>query len=331
MKICQVMGGDDDGGLETHFADLSNGLATLGDDVTAIAHERYRRSFRGNVSFVPLDLTRGRRNPLLRRRLRQLIDAASPDIVHAQASKAAALVAAVKPPTRLVATVHNIKRDLSPYRCFDAVIGVSAGVLDALEHPRKTVVYNGVSPPPTALTTAQLRRRFAIGEGRTVTLAIGRLVPAKGFVQLIKLWDESLGQLLIVGDGPQGTTLRALAKGKPVTLAGFQANARSFMPAAHLQVFASEREGFSYAMAEALLARLPIVSTPVPGASELLPAKYLAPPGRLKSAIRDCLGDPEATRERLRGVFEWAACNLTAERMTRRTRAVYLGLGKARE
>ncbi len=325
MKICQVMGGDDDGGLETHFADLSNALATLGDEVTAIGHERYRGSFRANVRFTPLDLTRSRRNPMLRRRLRQLIDAAAPDVVHAQASKAAALVAAIRPPARLVATVHNVKRDLSPYQCFDAVIGVSPGVLDALDHRCKTVVYNGVSPQPAALTAAELRRRFAIPEHGTLTLAIGRLVPAKSYARLIELWEQSLGHLLIVGDGPLRASLSALAADKPVTLAGFQADARAFMPAADLQVFASEREGFSYAMAEALVARLPIVSTPVPGAVDLLPERHLAPPERLKSAIRHCLADLPATRERMRGVFDWAASNLTVERMAQRTRDVYLG------
>ena len=41
VNICQIMGGDDDGGLETHFVDVVNGLAALGDSLTAIAHERY--------------------------------------------------------------------------------------------------------------------------------------------------------------------------------------------------------------------------------------------------------------------------------------------------
>lgn len=320
------MAGDDDGGLETHFVDLVNGLAALGEDLTAIAHERYAAGFERRVRFLPLALTRSRRNPLLRRRLRQLLAATGADVVHAQGGKAAALLAAIRPAGRLVGTVHNIKSDLSAYRDFDAVIGVSAGVLDGLRHPCKRVVYNGIQAPPAAIAANELRQRFAIPSGpseRTVTVAVGRLVPAKGYARLIELWDESLGHLLILGDGPQQAALNALAGGKPVTFAGFQADARSLMGAADLMVFASEREGFSYAMAEALRARLPIVSTPVPGAREVLPASHLAAPADLKRAIAHCLADLDAARQRMQDVFDWAGQALTTERMVRMTRDVY--------
>ena len=326
VNICQVMAGDDDGGLETHFVQLSNGLAALDDQVTAIAHQRYAAGFSADVRFVPLDLTRGRRNPLLRRRLRQLVDAAAPDVVHGQGGKAAALLAAVRPAAPLVGTIHNVKSDLSVYRAFDAVIGVSAGVLDGLNHPCQHVVYNGVQPPPPAIAADELRRRFAIPRQRTVTLATGRLVPAKAYPHLIDLWDESLGHLLIVGDGPQRATLNALTAGKPVTLPGFQADARALMGAADLMVFASEREGFSYAMAEALRARLPVVSTPVPGARDVLPPSHLAPLGDLKAAIAFCLADLDAARQRMQRTFDWAEQTLTVERMVQATRAVYQGL-----
>lgn len=317
------MAGDDDGGLETHFLELTNGLAGRGDQLTAIAHERYADGLRDEVRFKPLDLARGRRNPLLRRRLRQLVAAAAPDIVHGQGGKAAALLAATRPSGRWVGTVHNVKKDLSAYRAFHAVIGVSAGVLDRLDHPRKHVVYNGVQPPPAPLGADELRRRFAIPRQRPVTLATGRLVAAKGYPRLIDLWDDSLGHLVILGDGPQRAALTALAAGKPVALPGFQADVRALMGAADLMVFASQREGFSYALAEALRARLPVVSTPVPGAREVLPPSHLAAPAGLRAAIALCLADLDAARQRMQRTFDWAQQTLTVERMVGATRAVY--------
>ena len=317
------MAGDDDGGLETHFVDLTNGLAALGDDVTAIAHPRYGDGFGPAVHFLPLDLTRSRRNPLLRRRLRQLIDVERPRIVHAQGGKAADLLAAIAPPALSVGTIHNVKKDLSAYRRFDAVIGVSAGVLESFQHARKVVVYNGVQPPPEPLTPIELRRRFAIPPTRAVTLATGRLVPAKGYPRLIELWEDVFGQLLILGDGPLRADLQRMAKGKPISLPGHQADVRALMGAADLMVFASEREGFSYALAEALIAGLPVVSTPVPGAAELLPASHLATPERLRDAIAHCLADLDASRKRLRELFAWAAETLTVARMVSATREVY--------
>jgi glycosyltransferase involved in cell wall biosynthesis len=42
-------------------------------------------------------------------------------------------------------------------------------------------------------------------------LFVGRLSAEKGAEKLVRLWDRSLGRLLIVGDGPQGQMLRASA------------------------------------------------------------------------------------------------------------------------
>ena len=326
MNICLVMGGDETGGLETHFADLANGLATLAgpdEQVAAIAHERFAGAFDDAVRFVPLDLTRGRRNPLLKWRLGRLIRDLAPDVVHAHGGKAAHLLAAVRPKVRLVGTVHGLKKNLAAYRRFDAVIGVSAGVLASLHHPRKTVIHNGVAPAPSPSSAAELRRRFDIPSHRPVTLAVGRLAPVKGFTHLVRIWHEGLGQLLILGDGPERDKLQVLAAGKPVTLAGFQADARALMGGADLLAIASEREGFSYTMVEALRARLPVVSTPVPGALDFLPASHIAPPDELGVAIARCLRDPEGARERMRDTFDWAAEALTVERMARQTRDVY--------
>ena len=72
MRICQLMGGADDGGMETHFADLTNGLSTLGDTVSAIGHPRYQAGLDAEVRYLPLDLARWRRNPLLRRKKTRL-------------------------------------------------------------------------------------------------------------------------------------------------------------------------------------------------------------------------------------------------------------------
>ena len=178
MDVCLVVGGDETGGLETHFADLAGGLAALGERVAAIAHERFRPTLDDAVRFVPLDLSRGRRNPLLKRRLRRLVDDLAPNVVHAHGGKAAHLLAAVRCAAPLVGTVHGLKKNLAPYRRFDAVIGVSAGVVAALDHPRKTVIHNGVAPPPAPLSKAEARARFAIPPNQT--LYVGRRTPSAG-------------------------------------------------------------------------------------------------------------------------------------------------------
>jgi glycosyltransferase involved in cell wall biosynthesis len=173
------------------------------------------------------------------------------------------------------------------------------------------------------MSRQELRREFAFAADRPVTLAVGRLVPVKGYDRLIDLWDDGLGQLLIVGDGPLRATLERRAVGKPVAFAGFRNDARAMMAGADLMAFASEREGFSYALAEALLARLPVVSTRVPGAANVLPASHVVAASQLKTAIGACLADLAAAKMRMAGVFEWAAATLTVQQMVARTRQVY--------
>lgn len=323
MNVCLVLAGNEEGGLETHVVDLANGLARLGEDVTVVAHARYGPRFASTVRFSPLDLARSRRSPSLRRGLQSRIHDTAADVVHAHAGKAAALVAAADVGVPTVGTIHGMKKDLSAYRRFAAVIGVSPRVLTNLVHPNKTVIYNGVPGAPPAMTGAELRGRFGIAPSQPVVVAVGRLVPVKGYDRLIDLWDRSLGHLLIVGEGPERSRLAALAQGKPVTLAGFRSDARAIMGGADLMAFASEREGFPYALAEALVAHLPVVSTPVPGAVDLLPMEHLAPVPELKVAIARCVADLDATRVRMRGAFEHAARALNVEHMVAATRAVY--------
>ena len=325
MKVCQVLGGAEDGGLENHVVSLANGLAALGAQVTVIAHPRFKPRFAQGVAFVPLDLaTPSRRNPWLRRRLRRRLAEVAPDVVHAHAGKATALIAATKPRAATVGTIHSVKNDLRPYRGMDAVIGVSPEVLTTLDHPRKSVVYNGASPPPEPTPRSELHRQFQAGIGTPISLAVGRLVFAKGYDRLIDFWDTDLGHLVIVGEGPERDALTALASGKPVTFAGHRDDARQLMGNADLLVCASRREGFGYMILEALMARLPVVSTPIHLAVEVLPAAHVAPIEGLRDAVARCLDDMDAARSRMAGAFRYARERLTEAHMIEATRKVYL-------
>ena len=101
------------------------------------------------------------------------------DLVHAHAGKAAALMAALRSPVPVVGTVHALKKDLSAYRRFAAVIGVSGGVLAACGHGRKTVIHNGVRRSPATIARDQLRRRFGIAADARVTSQASARTPRR--------------------------------------------------------------------------------------------------------------------------------------------------------
>lgn len=333
MKVCQMMAGDGDGGLENHFAELSNGLAGLGCQVVAIAHEKYRARFNPSVKFIPLDLSRGRRNPFLLARLVLILRGESPDIIHAQANKAVEMLARIRAlvPGHRIGTIHSRKRSVDMFARMNTVIGVSKGVLLNLSHPDLHVIYNGMQPySGPVFDRNALAKTFALNPDHPISLAIGRLVPVKAFDNLISAWRACHGQLIIVGEGPEQATLEELIRSRDlkhcVKLAGFRADVRGMMPAADLLVFASHREGFSYALAEALLNGLPVLSTRVPGAEEVLPPEYLVECDNVE-ALGDSLArliqDLDTVREDQAPVFQWAQQALTVDNMVADTFAIY--------
>ncbi len=312
--------------MENHVYALASALARRGDDVTLIAHPRHRAAVCEAVAFQAVDLTRSRRNPLTRRALKQAIATANPDVVHAHAGKAVALVASLALPCPTVGTVHGTKRDLSPYKRFTKVIGVSQGVVARLDHPGKAVVYHGVPPSKSNVRACRqaIARELGIDPNRPLSLAVGRLVPVKAFHRLLEFWTEDLGNLAIVGEGPERRRLEQLATGRPVMVTGFRSDVRALMQAADLLVISSSREAFHLGMAEALRERLPVVSTRVCGPDEILPPEQLADAAGLEATVRRSLSDLNATRARMAPTFDWAERTLTIERMVDETRRVYV-------
>lgn len=333
MKVCQVMAGDGDGGLESHFVELSNGLAGAGCHLVAIGHKKYRSRFESSVRHIPLDLSGGRRNPLLLAHLAWILRQEAPDIVHAQANKAVEMLAQIRAvvPGYRVGTIHNSKRSTGMFARMQTVIGVSRGVVSNLTHPDVRVVYNGMKPySEQAVDRSAFAQTFDLNPHLPITLSVGRLVPTKAFDNLISAWQPRHGQLIIVGEGAERPTLESMIRKRGleqcVKLAGFRSDVRAMMQVADLLVFASHREGFSYALAEALLSSLPVLSTRVPGAEEVLPPEYLVECDNV-DALRDSLSwltqNLERAKQDQATLFDWARKALTVDNMVAETFNIY--------
>lgn len=333
MKVCQIMAGDEEGGLENHVVELSNGLVDHVDEVVVIAHEKYRERFRPEVRFLALDLSGGRRNPWLLMRLAMLIRREAPDIVHAQANKAVDMLGRIRAfvPGYRIGTLHNRKKSLGMYSRMQTVIGVSQGVSEGLVHPDICLVYNGIPPyKGTRYSRAGLAAEFQFDPAWPIAIAVARLVPAKGFQDLIRAWPADKGQLLIVGDGPEREPLAALIADldleQKVVLAGYRPDARGLMTGADLLLVSSRREGFNYTVAEALSCGLPVLSTRVPVAQEILPESYLVPvdnPQALNEALSRVLGNVETALIDQQSLFDWARSTFTIDHMAAQTASIY--------
>lgn len=333
MKICQILSGRGHGGLERHFVDLCNGLAER-HEVIAIAHPEFRDRLNAGVLFEPLDMSGWRYHPASLLRLYGILRRHRPDVIHAQANKAAAMAAMLRSfiAAKWVATVHNIKRETNMFNGYDRVIAVSRQAAVQLHHPRVTVIYNGIESPalPAAEGRRQLGTILGVALPTPTAISVGRLVPAKGFDQLLRAWVDVPASLVIVGDGPLhaelATLIQELGLAERVFLAGFRRDVPALMVGADLMVMASRNEGFPYVLVEGLHVRQVIVATRVPGAMDVLPEEFLVDYGdarQMAATIRRVLDDVQAARRAYEPVWEFAARELTLTSMVKHTEQVY--------
>jgi len=142
---------------------------------------------------------------------------------------------------------------------------------------------------------------------RPIVLAIGRLVPHKGYHLLLDAargWRdlERPPLVVIAGGGPQAAELRARidTEGLPVRLLGHRDDVPDLLAAADLVVLPSRWEARSLVAQEALAAGVPLVATAVGGVPELVgDAAELVPPGNpeaLSAAVAGLLGEAGAAR-----------------------------------
>jgi glycosyltransferase involved in cell wall biosynthesis len=296
------------------------------------------------VHFHPVDFARSRWNIFLLWQLKSLIQQIQPDIVHAQAGKAAELVSRIRPfltNVKVVTTVHGTKKNKSAYLVGDAVIAVSQALTQGIPESKAHVVYNGVYAQPS-LTDAEkqalkpdINKQFpALDAGKKNVMCIGRLEPVKNIALLIQTMQGIYANLWIVGDGSLRPALEQqvieLKMQNQVAFLGFRTDARDLVQLADVVVLSSDREGFPLVMVEALQADKVMAATKVNGVIEWLPEAYLAEIGDvqgLQHAIQNAL-NAHAQKD-FQPLFAKAKAELTVAAMTRQTLKIYEHLLKA--
>jgi glycosyltransferase involved in cell wall biosynthesis len=142
-------------------------------------------------------------------------------------------------------------------------------------------------------------------------LCVGRLVPAKGQLILLKAAAQlaAQGQALrvrLVGDGPDRSHLQEFAAGLPLDVifegAKGHEEVRQYLASADIFALASFAEGVPVALMEAMAMQVPCVSTTIAGIPELIRDGLdglLVPPSSqeaLADALRRLIEDPALRR-----------------------------------
>ncbi len=330
MKIGQVIASRGEGGLEKHVRELCVALAGQGHQVDLIGDARFISTLPSAVGKRAAPMHLSRRHPWLLYRLYRELLAGDYDIIHAQASKAAALVNSLRPvvKTPAVATLHNIKRSVMAFQGFDQIITVSRQLAQSFPPDDVSVVYNGIESSSSA--PVDLATLCPVPGGQPVVLAVGRLVTAKGFDILLEAIAGLPVTLLIAGEGPERARLETMSRRLPAPtrcwLLGQQSNIAGLMQAADAVVISSRREGFSYVFNEALASGACVLASDVPVANEVLPPELIVPVGdarALGDRLAHLLAHPGLWSERMAEPRRVAQQEMTLAAMTRKTLRVY--------
>jgi len=200
----------------------------------------------------------------------------------------------------------------------DRVEAVSSDLAARLERTTGRTV-DAVSPMPLGL---QATTAAAPGAGPFTVLGVGRLVPEKGFADLVDAVARLSvpARLVLVGDGPQRGLLaeRAARHGVALELAGTVAPAllATRYAAASVVAVPSHREGFGLVAAEASVAAVPVVATDSGGMRDVLGPDGLVAVGDvagLARALEAVAADPVGARAQAVGRSRGLAARLSPE------------------
>ena len=163
----------------------------------------------------------------------------------------------------------------------DAMVAQSLDMAQELEQetggkmPLATIG-NPVSLAQIDAQALSQRDGAVLARGAPALVAVGRLMPQKGFDLLIDAMPAVAARhpgavLTIYGEGPDEAALKARAAARGVAeqiiFAGHSAHVLAQVAAADLYISSSRYEGFSNAILEAMALGAPVVATDCPGAT----------------------------------------------------------------
>jgi glycosyltransferase involved in cell wall biosynthesis len=348
-----VAAGADVGVLAPHDAGLPGRHVVEGVPVRRVRYaperrERWERlAYRGEMH----QLARRPSGPLLvgalltamAASLRAQVRLGRPDVVHAHWWLPGMLVARLARLESLdvavVCTVHGTDVALAEARPALAplarwalggaarVEAVSSDLAVRLERVTGRVV-DAVNPMP--LPVAAARVEHVPGAGALRLLGVGRMVPEKGFADLLDAAARVGATVTLVGDGPERRALQAQARALGVD-AAFPgrldaAALRAAYARADVVVVPSHREGLGLVTVEALLAGVPVVAADSGGVRDVLPPEGLVPPrdpAALAGRIAAVAADLAAARAEAAALGEALRARFSPEASAARTLAGY--------
>ena len=293
-------------------------------------------------------------------RLRRLVLALRPDMVHTHLSALRYVVPAmtgIDSEARILHTIHRVAERDAEFglrwlqrwclRRSNAVVAVSDEVARSCERvygqSQVAVIPNGI---PDACNHARIsrmdiRRSLGIDAQSFVFCCVARLRTIKNHATLLAAFAASnrthSAHLLLVGDGELRNSLESLTSQLRITeqthFLGERDDVPALLAASDAFVLSSLSEGTPLSVLEAMMAGLPIIATSVGGLPELVRNQIeglLVPPANtdaLRDAMIRMISDPESRRAMSQKARERALSRYDVTSMTQLYLNAYGRLG----
>ena len=311
MRILYLITGLGVGGAETQVFALCERLSALGHSVMLVSLTDAAPGFATGNGFRvhTLGLNKHVTSAAVTYfRLRQLTRAFAADVVHSHMFHANVFARALRlstPLPRLICSAHSTNEGgaarMLAYRLTDrlsdlntnvSAAGVHAFVRHKASHSNKIVAMrNGIDTTRfafNAVARREVRRKLELLLDQKMILAVGRLVPAKDYPNLLQALAAVCRHredvhLIIAGEGSERASLQALARQlsivSRVTFLGLRHDIPKLMSSADVFVLSSAWEGFGLVVGEAMACERVVVATDCGGVREIVgDSKLLVPP-----------------------------------------------------
>ena len=288
--------GPSTGGIRNHVTTLAAGLRRLGWSAPVLGPAGVLDGIGelDGVVAVPAGLSP---TGLLAARQEVRPWRADDPVLHAHGLKAAWTLVGGRPRRPVVMTQHNVVLDQSAGRSadlqrrlerevlkrVDRVVAPTPHLAEALagtvpEDRIRVVVPCFPRPVPTA-SRSEVRHRLGLSDDTPVVVSVTRLHPQKDLTTLVTAWSGVVArvpdaQLVVVGEGPARSEVESAVAAagleRSVQLIGSRPRAADELAAADVAVLTSVWEAIPIVLAEALLLGVPVVSTDVGMATDLM-------------------------------------------------------------
>lgn len=333
MRITFVIDQLNCGGAEQQLITLCQGLTRRGHDVHVISIYARGIVLREELDAIGVPVwvanRRGRTDLTVLWRLRRLMRATRPDLIHAFLSGAALLTPLLKwmgVETPILLSERSVNDWRSPSRILlenilrERVAGITCNAEAIKTHliekekvsaDKIAVIYNGLRPTrrnrPALESIETARERIGAPSGAVVVTCVANFSAIKQhrtLIQAFALAKRSVDHLflLLIGQGELESDTRMLTATHGVAdstrMIGDCTNPLPFLCASNIAMLTSVIEGCSNALLEAMAMGLPIIASQAGGNGELVQhgyGGYVCPVGDVKAfaqALTRCAGNP---------------------------------------